>query len=112
MGLIILRPSRAPAGLKDDPRPGVTAWEGRDAAASVLSLSFSSSLRPGGLSSQSPAPLPPSPRRLLSFCLPFTTQPIFNFGIGGGEEGSLMVAFLFSFSFVTFLLAGPPLGAH
>lgn len=63
---------------------------------------------------------PPSPqllyllllRRLLSFCLPFTTQPIFNFGVGGGEKGSLMVAFPFSFSFVSFLFAGPPLGAN
>lgn len=41
MELIILRFSQTPAWLKDDPQPEVAAWEGRDAAASVLSLLFS-----------------------------------------------------------------------
>lgn len=43
-------------------------------------------------------------RRLLSFCLPFTTQPIFiTCSIVGGEEGRRQGVFFLSF-FVSFLL--------
>lgn len=57
---------------------------------------------------------PPSPqllylppfKRLLSFCLPFTTQPIFNFGVGGGEEGLRVVVSPLSPLFLPALLWG------
>lgn len=109
MGLLILRSSQAPAGLNDDPQPRVTAREGRDAAASVLSLSFSSSLRPVGT-------FLPVPSSFTSFSLDDCSHSVslsphdlfLTLALGEGRK----VAFLFSFSFVSFFFFWPSSGGQ